>query len=75
MSFDSWSEFVAMGGHGLYVWLSYGAALIIVAWNLLSVRVGFQRHVQQVRDRQRRQAHAAAPLPNTHPTSGEPEHR
>lgn len=35
MSFDSFSDFLAMGGHGLYVWLSYGIALVIVAINLV----------------------------------------
>ena len=27
MQFSSFSEFIAMGGHGLYVWLSYGFTL------------------------------------------------
>ncbi|WP_068750299.1 heme exporter protein CcmD, partial [Oleiphilus sp. HI0123] len=28
MSFDSFSEFLNMGGHGLYVWLCYGIGLL-----------------------------------------------
>ena len=35
MYFSSWNDFVAMGGHGLYVWLSYGFFLIVIIWNLL----------------------------------------
>lgn len=35
MSFESFNEFLAMGGHGLYVWLSYGIALAIVVINLV----------------------------------------
>lgn len=35
MSFESFNEFLAMGGHGLYVWLSYGIALAIVVTNLV----------------------------------------
>ncbi|MGV2873250.1 heme exporter protein CcmD [Colwellia sp. E150_009] len=32
MQFDSFSDFLAMGGYGFYVWLSFGisAALILV---------------------------------------------
>lgn len=56
MSFSSFHEFLAMGGHGLYVWLSYGAALIIVVYNVLSVRLARRRFLQQARDRQRRHA-------------------
>lgn len=28
--FDSWAEFFAMGGHGFYVWASYGVCLSMV---------------------------------------------
>ena len=58
MSFGSLEEFLAMGGHGLYVWLSYGAALIIVAYNVVSVRVAERRFFAEARDRERR--HGAA---------------
>lgn len=36
MSFDSFSEFIAMGGHGFYVWLSYAIALVLIIVNLVS---------------------------------------
>ncbi|HEX7034997.1 MAG TPA: heme exporter protein CcmD [Pseudomonadales bacterium] len=55
MSFDSLQEFLAMGGHGLYVWLSYGAAAIIVAYNVVSVRVAERRFFENARARERRQ--------------------
>ena len=45
-----------MGGHGLYVWLSYGAALIMVLYNVISVRVALRRFFQDARDRERRHA-------------------
>lgn len=32
MSFDSFQAFLAMGGHGLYVWMVY-----LAAWGLLAV--------------------------------------
>ena len=56
MSFSSFQEFLSMGGHGLYVWLSYGAALIIVLYNVISVRLGLRRFLQDARDRERRHA-------------------
>ena len=54
MSFGSFEEFLAMGGHGLYVWLSYGAAVIIVLYNMISVRLAQRRFYQDARDRERR---------------------
>ncbi|GGO85076.1 heme exporter protein D [Marinobacterium nitratireducens] len=35
MKFDSLADFLAMGGHGLYVWLAYGIALVILVLNVL----------------------------------------
>lgn len=72
MSFSSLNEFLAMGGHGLYVWLSYGAALIIVLYNVISVRVRLRRMLADVRDRARRErasgprAHAAVVTGDNH---------
>ena len=54
MSFTSLGEFLAMGGHGLYVWLSYGAAVIMVLYNVVSVRVQERRALQAARDMARR---------------------
>lgn len=38
MYFDSISEILFMDGHGLYVWMSYLAALFIIFGNYFSVR-------------------------------------
>ncbi len=35
MSFSSFTEFVQMGGHGLYVWISYATALLVVVFNIV----------------------------------------
>ncbi|WP_277253050.1 heme exporter protein CcmD [Neptunomonas phycophila] len=35
MQFSTFSEFINMGGHGLYVWLAYGIALAIITANIL----------------------------------------
>lgn len=31
MHFQSWTEFWAMGGYGLFVWLSFGSSYIMLA--------------------------------------------
>jgi heme exporter protein D len=31
MYFQSWAEFWAMGGYGLFVWLSFGSAYLLLA--------------------------------------------
>lgn len=36
MSFDSFSEFIAMGGHGIYVWLSYAIATVVIVINIVN---------------------------------------
>jgi len=34
MQFENLSDFFAMGGHGLYVWLAYGAGLAVILLNV-----------------------------------------
>jgi heme exporter protein CcmD len=34
MSFASFSDFLAMGHHGLYVWTAYGICLAVLALNV-----------------------------------------
>ena len=34
--FSSFADFLQMGTHGLYVWLSYGIALAIFIYNIFS---------------------------------------
>ncbi|MBU2964789.1 heme exporter protein CcmD [Amphritea sp. 2_MG-2023] len=36
MSFESFAEFIDMGGHGLYVWLSYAIALAVIVINIVN---------------------------------------
>ncbi len=46
VQFESWASFFAMGGHGLYVWLAYGATFLVLAISYLSVR-GARKRLQQ----------------------------
>ena len=34
----NWSEFFAMGGYSLYVWGSYGMALLVLVLNVVAAR-------------------------------------
>jgi heme exporter protein D len=34
MRFDTFAEFLQMGGHGPYVWAAYGFTLVVVTANL-----------------------------------------
>jgi heme exporter protein D len=61
VSFASFPEFLAMGGHGLYVWMSYGAALIILLYNVLSVRLRLRRVLRRAEDLDRRDAGRGRP--------------
>lgn len=49
MSFESWSEFLAMGGHARYVWLSYGLAVLVLTGNLVLPWLTLRRRLRQGR--------------------------
>lgn len=55
MYFDSFAEFIAMGGHGQYVWMAYAAFLIIVCWNLLAPKLRRRQVLESVTRYWRRQ--------------------
>ena len=54
MSFETPADFLAMGGHGLYVWLAYGTTLVVVLANVVSVRIARRRFFRQARALERR---------------------
>lgn len=54
MAFNSFGEFLAMGGHGLYVWLAYGVALGVLIFNLLSPKLIKKRLIEDMKRRERR---------------------
>ena len=37
MQWGSLTEFLAMGGYGLYVWTSFGATALCMGWEILAV--------------------------------------
>lgn len=54
LHFDSLSAFLAMGGHGFYVWLSYALALAVVVYNIVAPLVRRRRFLAAQRGRLRR---------------------
>lgn len=73
MNFDSLADFAAMGGHGLYVWLSYGVALLVVAANLLAVSLGQRNQLRELRDWQLRSGQLRGGQGRPPPTAAGPD--
>ncbi|EGG98537.1 Sulfate transport system permease protein CysT [gamma proteobacterium IMCC2047] len=60
MYFDSFADFIAMGGHAKYVWIAYGLAVLIFVINLISPIFKRKRVIaQQVRQLRREEIHAS----------------
>lgn len=55
MSFDSFSEFLAMGGHGTYVWLSYAIALVVIVINIVNPVLQKKKVISDLARRLRRE--------------------
>lgn len=55
MYFDSFADFLAMGGHGLYVWLAYGVTLLTLLLWVLVQRSRRATLVADLRNRIRRE--------------------
>ena len=55
MFFDSFSSFLEMGGHGLYVWASYGLAALIVAVNFISPVLSRKKVIKDIQRQYRRE--------------------
>lgn len=59
MSFESFSDFLAMGGHGLYVWLSYGIAIVLLVVNVVSPLLRKKQLLTELIRRMRRENNAS----------------
>ena len=55
MNFSSFSEFIAMGHHGLYVWTSYGISLAVLILNVALPITARRRYLQDEARRLRRE--------------------
>ncbi|MBU2969054.1 heme exporter protein CcmD [Pseudoalteromonas sp. C2R02] len=48
MQFNSFSDFIAMGGYGFYVWLSFGTCALILIGIFLDSKLSHQRTLNAV---------------------------
>ena len=53
--FASFADFIQMGKHGLYVWLSYGIALGIFLYNIVAIGLQKRRFLSDAKRRLRRE--------------------
>ena len=56
MQFDSFSDFIAMGGYGFYVWLSFGTCALILLCILVSSLNDTKRIMASVQQQAEREA-------------------
>ncbi|TYK65884.1 heme exporter protein CcmD [Colwellia echini] len=55
MQFNSFSDFINMGSYGFYVWLSYGAAAVILTFLLIKSKSGHLHTMKQIAKRKHRE--------------------
>ena len=53
--FATFADFIEMGNHGLYVWLSYGIGLGIFLYNIVAVMLNKRRFFNEAKRRLRRE--------------------
>ena len=56
MFFQSWSDFINMGGYGFYVWLSYGISLVAMIILAIQSVKGRKAVIKEVLREQQREA-------------------
>ncbi|MCY0963752.1 heme exporter protein CcmD [Parathalassolituus penaei] len=60
MEFHSFAEFIAMGRHGFYVWLSYGLTFLVLAINIVLPILDRRRLLTEQARRLRRERSSSA---------------
>lgn len=56
MYFEDIASLIAMGGHGSFVWLAYGATSLIIIYNVTAPILLRKKLKRQIISQQRRQA-------------------
>ncbi|MGR4069850.1 heme exporter protein CcmD [Halomonas sp. LR3S48] len=59
MAFDTFQEFLAMGGHARYVWSAWGLTAVLLLGAVLHARFERRQVLRQLQRRVRREAHQA----------------
>ncbi|WP_339485817.1 heme exporter protein CcmD [Pseudomonas sp. EL_65y_Pfl2_R95] len=58
MSFASFSDFIAMGGHGAYVWSAYAITFAVLGLNIAMPILAKRRYLQDEARRLRRESNS-----------------
>ncbi|MDZ7854400.1 MAG: heme exporter protein CcmD [Halomonas sp.] len=74
MAFDSLSAFLTMGGHGAYVWASWGVTALLLLGVVLHARFERRALLRDLRRRVRREQHQGASGAATTPVSHQEGH-
>jgi len=53
--FETFSEFLQMGKHGLYVWLSYGISFFVIIYNILAAYLDRRQFFNEAKRRLKRE--------------------
>ena len=53
--FETFADFLQMGKHGLYVWLSYGISLIAIIYNIVSAYLDRRHFFKEAKRRLKRE--------------------
>ena len=56
MQFSSFADFISMGGHGFYVWLSYSTSVFLLLLLVFMTKANDKRVKQQIKNRIKREA-------------------
>ncbi|HAL40950.1 MAG TPA: heme exporter protein CcmD [Gammaproteobacteria bacterium] len=48
MYFDSFSDLMAMGKHGFYVWTAYGATILVFVGSFLALRAAQRKQLRHL---------------------------
>lgn len=56
IAFESFADFLAMGGHGPYVWSTYSLCMAIMAWTAVLPMLARRRYLKDLARRRRREA-------------------
>lgn len=56
MSFGSFSEFLAMGTHGFFVWTAYGSSIAVLLLNVALPVLARRRYLKDEARRRRRES-------------------
>lgn len=53
--FETFADFLQMGKHGLYVWLSYGIGFTVIIYNILSAYLDRRSFFKEAKRRLKRE--------------------